>query len=235
MARAKRRAAACARSRNADTLDHLLTGTLSLHRAARDLERLLDINLFEKTSQGVGLTRAGALLAQHTKLAFAELAQGMAEVAASRGVDTGRIVVGSMPLARSAILPTAINALSGEQPDLEICVVDGPYADLLHDLRHGDVDFLIGALRERVPDDVVPEPLFEDPLVVAARAGHPLAGRPRVSLAELAAYPWVTPRHGTPRAITSRRCAGRRGPARWCRRARSCSFAGCYWAATASS
>lgn len=171
----------------------------SLHRAARDLERLLEIALFEKTSQGTGLTRAGHLLAQHAKLAFGELEQGYAEVDALRGQETGRIVVGTMPLARTFILPTAINALVAGSPKVCVNVVDGPYADLLHGLRHGDFDLLIGALRVPVPvDDVVQEPLFDDPLTVVARIGHPLVGRKRISLRELAPYPWVVPRPGTP-------------------------------------
>jgi LysR family transcriptional regulator, regulator for genes of the gallate degradation pathway len=78
-------------------------------------------------------------------------------------------------------------------------VVDGPYAELLHGLRHGEIDLLIGALRNPLPvDDVVQEKLFDDPLAIVARSGHPLARKKRVTAAELAAYPWVLPRRGTP-------------------------------------
>ena len=73
----------------------------SLHRAARDLEKLLDIPLFEKTSQGIGLTRAAKTLAQSAKLVFGEIRQGYEELAALRGIERGTLVVGSMPLART--------------------------------------------------------------------------------------------------------------------------------------
>jgi DNA-binding transcriptional LysR family regulator len=171
----------------------------SLHRAARDLERLSGLALFSKTAQGIDLTAAARALAQNVKLAFAELEQGFTEVAEWQGVDTGTIVVGSMPLARSRVLPAAINTLTRERPDIRISAVDGPYADLLHGLRHGEIDVLIGALRDPLPiGDVVQEPLFDDALRVVGRAGHPLAGRRRVGLKDLAAYPWVVPRAGTP-------------------------------------
>ncbi len=171
----------------------------SLHRAARDLERLLDIPLFDKTSHGIVLTRVGELLAQHAKLMFAELEQGFSEVEELQGTDTGSIVIGSMPLARTFILPTAINALLRTHPEVRISVIDGPYVDLLHGLRHGEIDLLIGALRNPVPaDDVVQEALFEDPLAVVARTGHPLAGGEPVAMSELTAYPWAVPRLGTP-------------------------------------
>lgn len=153
----------------------------SVHRAARDLERLSGLSLFTRTDTGIALTPAAKALVQHAKLAFAELEQGFAEVATLLGVDSGHIVVGSMPLARTFIVPTAINALVKEEPEVRLSVVDGPYSDLLHGLRHGEIDVLIGALRDPVPiDDVVQEPLFHDPLAVVARGGHPLAGGGRL-------------------------------------------------------
>lgn len=175
------------------------TSQPALHRAARDIEALMGIDLFEKTSLGIELTRAAHPLAQQAKLAFNELAQGYAEMAAMLGVDTGRIAVGSMPLARHGILPSAITALAAELPEVTVGVVDAPYAELLHRLRHGELDFLIGALRNPLPvHDVVQESLFDDPLAIVARSGHPLATRHRISIPDLAAYPWVLPPRGTP-------------------------------------
>ena len=174
----------------------------SLHRTARDLERLSGITFFNKSSQGIELTRAAQVLAQQAKLAFGELEQGFDEVEEWRGKDVGSIVVGTMPLARTFILPTAINALTRERPEVRVSVVDGPYNDLLHGLRHGEMDLLIGALRDPPPiDDVVQEPLFRDPLAVVARAGHPLGKVDPVSVEDLVRYPWVVPRRGAPTRI----------------------------------
>ncbi|MCB9957481.1 MAG: LysR family transcriptional regulator [Rhodospirillaceae bacterium] len=187
----------------------------TVHRAARDIERLSGLALFTKSSQGIALTPSADALAQAAKLAFAELEQGFAEIDEMLGVDAGRIVIGTLPLPRTFILPTAINALLARRPDVRVSVVDGPYNDLLRDLRHGDVDLLVGALRNPVPiDDVVQETLFSDPLAVVGRAGHPLAGRSGIGLADLAAYPWVVPRQGTPtRAMFDRLFEGATPPA----------------------
>ncbi|MGF7174371.1 LysR family transcriptional regulator [Azospirillum doebereinerae] len=171
----------------------------SIHRAARDLERLAGLTLFTRSATGIVLTGAARVLVQHVKLALAELDQGFAELAVHLGVDQSRIVVGSMPLARTYILPAAINALTAERPEVRLQVIDGPYGDLLHGLRHGEIDVLIGALRDPVPiEDVVQETLFTDPLAVVARAFHPLSRRPTVTPADLAACRWVVPRPGTP-------------------------------------
>lgn len=171
----------------------------SLHRAARDLERLSGLTLFDASSRGVSLSPEAKIIAQHAKLAFAELDQGRAEVDEWKGSGSGRIVIGTMPLARTYILPKAILALMASHPQVGISVIDGPYDDLLYGLRHGDIDLLIGALRAPLPvDDIVQEVLFEDPLMIAARSDHPLAQQHPVALSDLAAFPWVLPRAGTP-------------------------------------
>lgn len=175
------------------------TSQPALYRAARELESLLGIPLYEKNAQGIDLSRQGQILVQQIKLAFAELAQGLAEVAALQGQETGRIVVGAMPLSRHFLLPDAINAFARRCPRVEVHVVDGPYEELLHSLRHGETDLLIGALRTPLPlEDIVQERLFDDPLTIVARAGHPLQGKRRLAVRDLAAYPWVVPRIGTP-------------------------------------
>ena len=78
-------------------------------------------------------------------------------------------------------------------------VIDGPYRDLLHGLRNGEIDMLIGALRDPLPiDDIEQVPLFDDRLAVVARAGHPLFAREKIGEADLMAYPWVVSPPGAP-------------------------------------
>jgi DNA-binding transcriptional LysR family regulator len=171
----------------------------TVHRAITQLEQEAGRALFERTARGMVATRPAQTLAQAARLAFAELAQAEADVAELAGREVGRIVVGAMPLSRSSILPTAIARFRARRPTLPILVMDGPYDDLLAGLRRGEIDLMIGALRDPLPiADVVQEPLFDDDLVVVAGLGHPLVGRAAVPPAELAGYPWVVARAGTP-------------------------------------
>lgn len=171
----------------------------ALHRAARELEELLKIVLFEKTSTGISTSKAARALSKACKLAFAEIRQGKDEVNAIHNREIGRIVIGSMPLARTSLLPKAIIQLSREFPDFRVTINDGPYDDLLYHLRHGDIDLLVGALRSPPPsDDVIQEELFASPLTIIARSGHPLCSEKPVAIQMLAEYPWVVPRLGTP-------------------------------------
>lgn len=171
----------------------------SLHRAARDLEHMSGVVFFEKSRSGIDLTKAANILAFHCRLAGAELEQGFDEIEEWKGEDSGSIVVGTMPLARTFLLPTAINALTREKPDTQIKVIDGPYNDLLHGLRHGRIDMLVGALRSPLPvDDVVQKEIFQDPLAIVGRSGHPLSLKTDISVKDLAGFSWVVPRKGAP-------------------------------------
>jgi LysR family transcriptional regulator, regulator for genes of the gallate degradation pathway len=171
----------------------------SLHRTCRALERKLGVPLFEETSFGVEPTRDAERLARRVKLAAAELAQAHAEIAVLRGRRAGRLVIGAMPLARSALVPEVILEFSPLYPELTISILDGPYQTMLLALRQGEADLLIGALREPVPtEDVVQEHLFDDPLAIVMRPGHPLARGPFPIAEDLARFPWIAPRPESP-------------------------------------
>ena len=175
------------------------TSQPALHRAARDLEALISTPLFEKTTRGISLTKAGQALFQQVKLAFAEFAQGFAEVASVNGIDAGRVVIGSLPLSRHFVLPEAINAFAARYPGVTVQVTEAPYNELLQGVRYGEIDCMIGALRDPLAvDDVFQEALFSASLCVAARSDHPLVGKKKLAAADLAAYPWVVPARGTP-------------------------------------
>ncbi|MFM2289284.1 MAG: hypothetical protein RL684_2427 [Pseudomonadota bacterium] len=175
----------------------------TLHRATRSLELLMGVALFEQTSFGLMPTREAARLARHAQLAFAELAQARAELAAAAGSEVGRTVVGVMPLARSALVPRALMAFAASHPAHTVELLDGTYESLLAALRDGRAHVLVGALRDPAPAaEVFEEFLFEDPLALVVRARHPLT-RPRTpgqapGRAELGRYPWIAPRRGSP-------------------------------------
>lgn len=171
----------------------------SIHRAARNLERLSGIKLFESAHDGISLTPAAHVLGQRTKLALSELQQGFDEVDDFLGQDSTHIVVGALPLVRTFILPMAIDLMVRHSERVQIRAVDGRYDELLQGVRQGDLDFLIGALRDPPPvDDIIQERLFDDPLALVTGRNHPLAGRQAVTIEDVLRFPWVAPPKTTP-------------------------------------
>ncbi|HEY0941206.1 MAG TPA: LysR family transcriptional regulator [Steroidobacter sp.] len=171
----------------------------TMHRAARTLEQTLGATLFEKTSYGVVPTREAEKLSRRAHLAFVEITQARADIDALRGRESGRTVIGAMALARSFILPSALIAFTREHPEHAVSIMEGTYENLLAGLQSGQVDFLIGALRESRPSaGIVQEHLFNDPLSIVVRAGHPLAHKRKLTARDLDAYPWIAPRASSP-------------------------------------
>ena len=171
----------------------------TVHRAVTTLEHEAGRPLFERRAHGVVATRAAQVLAQTARLAFAELDQATADLAELQGREVGRIVIGAMPLSRTFLLPRAIGLFRQHRPTLPIRALDGPYDDMMTGLRRGEVDFLIGALRDPAPlGDIVQEFLFDDILVMVAAPTHPLHATQGLILANLAAYPFVVSTEGTP-------------------------------------
>jgi DNA-binding transcriptional LysR family regulator len=188
----------------------------SLQRAARDLERNLCTPLYVQTASGIVATPQAVDFARKVKLALREIQYGIDEVEAARGNIGGEIVVGAMLLAGSAVLASVIDEFASQYPNVNIRILNGNANDMLRCLRIGDVDVVIGLLREQTSEDIVHEALAETPYVVVARHDHPLNQNKNVTLDDLADYEWII---GTPGAARRSRfekmfAAGRRPQAR---------------------
>jgi DNA-binding transcriptional LysR family regulator len=175
----------------------------TLHRAISDLSLIMRRALVERRGRGIALTDAGRRTARTFRLAQAELEAGLEEVVAELGRETGRIVIGAMPLSRARVLPQAVASFHARSPAIEIHIVEGSRGELLEPLRDGSIDLMIGALRDPNPDpDVVQRPLFDDTPIIIGRRDHPLANAATPpGLADMAAYPWIVAAPGTPLRI----------------------------------
>lgn len=170
----------------------------SLHRAVHDLGLALDQSLFERRGKGIALTDEARPLLRRFRLARAELVAGIEELESLRGGSSFPIIVGAMPLSRAKALPRALAEFHRNYPGIRFCVIEGSFGELVEPLRDGDIDLMIGALREPSPgSDLVQQALFEDQPVIVGRKGHPLAGTdPDISA--LKAFEWIVPPHKAP-------------------------------------
>lgn len=171
----------------------------SLYRSAKELENLCAVPLFRKSARGIDLTVEGKALFQAAKLTYAEIEQGIEEIQISEGRQGGTLRIGSLPLARGTILPTALNEFLLQYPRTRISIIDSPFEELLEALRYGDIDIMIGALRTPTPaPDVVQEQLMSDQLGIYCGPAHPALQISAPSKEQLATFPWVVARGDTP-------------------------------------
>jgi len=184
----------------------------STHRAARELERSLGLDLLRPASGGIEVTSAGAELAQRLTVALAEADAGIEDIAAAENSRLGLLRVGALPLSGCFLAGPVFNEIIRHFPDATVEIRTGDKASLTRALRRGDLDVVVGLLaEERADEGLAHEPLVEMPYVLVARKGHPLARRGRLAPADLAACTWVAPSLGSARREAFDRLVSHRG------------------------
>lgn len=171
----------------------------SVHKAIKTLEDICGIKLFTRRPNGVDPNWLARQMARRASLFLAELEQGIDELEEESGRLGGQIKVGALPLSQATIVPTATLEILSHFPNAAITIVDGPYEEQLKYLLHGQIDVIIGALRNPEPSpDICQEQLFSDPLCVVTGIDHPLAGGVIQDAQHLQKLRWIAPRANTP-------------------------------------
>lgn len=174
--------------------------TLSISQPAasktlRELEEVLGISLFDRSTRRLVLTPAGRLFQQHagTAMRALETAQHAVQQAPARRT---RLNLGVLPTVATDLLPRAALSFKAAQPHCSIRVTTGPNWLLLAQLREGTVDLVVG----RMPgaDQMVGltfRQLYSERIVMVVRPNHPLLATENVSEA-LHGYPLMLPPSG---------------------------------------
>ncbi|MCX2815737.1 MULTISPECIES: LysR family transcriptional regulator [unclassified Pseudomonas] len=154
--------------------------------------------LFVRTSRGLQPTVASRDILFPIRRALNELRLLDSDLSAMQGTLRGVVHVGALPLGRSRILPDAILRFTAQHPQVRVVTNESPFDLLATELRVGDVDFVLGALRPHdYASDLVGEPLINEEMVVLARRGHPLL-HTHLTLKGVHQARWVLPRAGSP-------------------------------------
>ena len=166
--------------------------------ALKVLEKGADMLLFQRTPKGMMPTPAGREIAPFISRALNEIRRIPEDIAAYQGALTGTVHIGALPLCRSSLLPRAICQLLTRYPGIKVVTNESAFSALVTELRAGDVDFILGALRQdEAVLDIHNQVLFDEELILLARPQHPLAGHPLVP-ADLQTTQWILPRDNTP-------------------------------------
>jgi len=156
-----------------------------------DLERLVELPLFERHARGVRLTAAGAELLPLARRMLDALAEGSETLTAMKRIGEGVVRVAAITSAVSGLLVRAVPAFARAHPGIQVqlreCDVD--QWPLL--LARGEAD--LAACRETAapPAGYRFQPLVADRFVVACGTAHPLAGRRGVPWSTLARETWL--------------------------------------------
>ena len=150
--------------------------------------------------RGVRLTRAGEVLLRHAATVLEAMEDAERELDDGGAARVRPVRLGAFASAAAGLVPRALERLARERADIVLSLREGTSAMLTRALRAGTLDLalLAGVSAHLPPDDREPalevETLAEGPLRVAVGASHRLAGRSRVSVADLAGERWAAAR-----------------------------------------
>ena len=147
----------------------------ALSRTLAEAEALLGAALFRRENRRLVMTEQGAVFRQHARLALQALETATA--ALHPGTGQGRLTVGVLPTAATRLFPRIALRLRELAPDVLLSVITGPHAYLTGLLRDGAIDVMLGRLPgAREAAGLAFEHLYDEEVVLVARAGHPFAG-----------------------------------------------------------
>lgn len=182
----------------ADVL-HVTTSAVSQQLAK--LERETGQKLLERKGRGVRLTDAAELLVDHADRILSLVERAQADLEAHRGAVVGQVTLAAYPTAARGLLPAALRRLRADHPGLRVRLREEDPLQSVPLLLRGDLDMAVVQDWNNAPLPV-PEGLHrgticDDVVDVAVPADHPLAGRERVELKELAGDAWISSTPGS--------------------------------------
>lgn len=162
-----------------------------------ELERRLEVRLFERSATGIQPTAYADALARHAVTVLSHLDHAGQELRALKAQQGGKLVVGTMLVGSVDLVPDAVRDLKAQMPGLTVEVREVPLQGLARGVRDGTFDLAVGRVLEGADTyGLTVEALYEEPMTVIAGARHPLRRKRAALLRALAAHSWVWPYTG---------------------------------------
>ncbi|WP_205853309.1 LysR substrate-binding domain-containing protein [Zhengella mangrovi] len=164
----------------------------ALSRTLRELETELGQSLFERTGQGLVLSRAGETFRRHVATGMAQIERGISEAC---GIAEARTVsVGMLPNVARTLVPRAVSRFKETASDVDVRIHWANVSELVERLRHGEIDFLVGRLLSLDHMSGISfEHLYSETLAFVVRKEHALLDEAHVSLDDIDRHLVIVP------------------------------------------
>jgi len=168
----------------------------ALSRQVQKLEEDFGVPLFERHARGVKLTSAGEIFLRHAQSSLRQFERVRSELDALKGLRRGTVIVHAIESLVPNILPQAINRFSTRYPGICFDVTIDGGDHVVAAVRDGRSDIGL-AFYPPAEREIATVFKMREPLVAIVSPDHPLAGRPRISLADCVDYPLSLPTRNT--------------------------------------
>ncbi|MTJ79580.1 MAG: LysR family transcriptional regulator [Telmatospirillum sp.] len=169
---------------------HVVNATQpTVSKAVRQLEDETGVPLLERTARRGGLTAAGDVVYRRAVAMLAERDHMLAELAALKGLEEGRLRLGLPPLGSSILFAPLVAEFRARHPGIAIELLEHGSSRLEEALLAGEVELAVSLLP--VGDQLDWQAVCDEPLVALLPPGHRLCGRASVRLTDLAGSPLI--------------------------------------------
>jgi DNA-binding transcriptional LysR family regulator len=168
----------------------------ALSRRITNLEGMLGVRLFDRTTRHVELTLLGRRFLAQVRGLVEGLDRSVLSLRDAAELEAGDVTIGSVLSTVHHFLPPVIKAFHERHPHVLVRILEQGADEVLASVKHGEADFALNYIGMQDPD-VEFSPLLKEPYVLACPVGHPLAKRRSVRWDELAAYPLARVSHSS--------------------------------------
>ncbi|MGW1726687.1 LysR substrate-binding domain-containing protein [Streptomyces sp. NPDC002306] len=163
----------------------------ALSQQIKQLEKELGTTLFTRSTRHVALTEAGQHLVEHARALTTEEERARLHMRELATGHAGRVSIGFIGTATYDVLPQVARTVRARLPKITMDLRGELLTpDLVDGLLAGTYDLAL--LRGPVDrEEIRTTPLRSESLVAVLPSHHPLAGRQRISLKDLAGEPFV--------------------------------------------
>ena len=169
----------------------------AVSKSLRRLEKWAQAKLVKRTPKGVELTTVGAAVlshAQRLKLYLDDVNHEVTDLSQGRA---GHLQIGATPTGLENPVEQAYVRLLADSPKVTLNILLGGYDVLIPALLKGELELVVSGIPASPYEGLVHEPVFDDAFVIYASANHRLAGRKRLTIADIARERWALAESGT--------------------------------------
>jgi LysR family transcriptional regulator, pca operon transcriptional activator len=164
----------------------------TVSKTLSELEEELGVVLLKRSREGILLTDAGREFYRYAGICVSSLRNGFDAIARGKNPATSILNIGALITVAARIMPDVMLRFLDTNPQSRIAMMTESSPTLLHKLRHGEIEMIIGRLPER--DQAMGfsfEPLYHEPQLFVVRDKHPLLNQKTFSLQNIPDYPFV--------------------------------------------
>lgn len=173
---------------------HLGVNQPSITKMITSVEEIIGVQIFDRLPRGVMPNEFGKAFIASARRILAEIDRVETDIAQIADGRSGALAIGALPTAAAGLLPAVLPRFRQAYSGIAVSLIDGTTNKLLPALQAGALDLVAGRLYEtETKDDLRREVLYNEPLAIICRAGHPILRREMLEKEHIEACEFALP------------------------------------------